>query len=176
MAFTPGQNVFSCLPTLNTVAVNQTDTGERVYRDIISTPGQWNIGDTIKIKDATYVFFGYDNTKLTSKTYLANSSGTAIEVTVTGIGTTEVTVTLAGAGPNDDTLTIGYRCGIPSTYVELLQNRANDDLDIHKTIMVGGAKPYADIYNKPHKYCGTNASVAAIVQLDGLSIQTNPAT
>ena len=176
MAFSPGQNVFSALPTLNTVAVDQTDTGERVHRDTISTPGQWNIGDTIKIKDATYSFFGYNDSKLTTKAYLTGSNGTEIPVSVAGVGTTEMTVTLSATGTVGDTLTIGYRCGIPSSYVELLQDRANDDLDIHKTLMIGGAKPFVDVYNKPHKYCGTNCTVAAIVQTDGLSIQTNPAT
>lgn len=176
MAFTPGQNVFACLPTLNEVAVDQTDTGERVHRDVISTAGQWNIGDTIKIKDATFSFFGYNDTKLATKPYLENSSGTEITVSAADVGSTEVTVTLSAAGPVGGTLTIGYRCGIPSSYVELLQDRANDDLDLHKTLMIGGEQPFVDVYNHPHKYCGTDCSVAAIVQTDGLSIQTNPAT
>jgi hypothetical protein len=176
MAFNPGDPVFACLPTLNEVAVDQTDTGLRVYRDTISTPGQWNIGDTIKIKDATFVFFGYNDAKLATKPLLQTSTGSGIELSVSGTGSGEVTITLSATAPAGDTLTLGYRAGIPSTYVELLQDRKNDDIDIHKTTLNGGAKSFVDVYNHPHKYFGTNATVAEIVQVDGLSIQTNPAT
>lgn len=176
MAFNPDDPVFACLPTLNEVEVGQTDTGLRVYRDTISTPGQWNIGDTIKIKDATYIFFGHIDAKLTSKPVLRTSAGSNIEITVANVGTGEVTITLSAAAPAGDTLTLGYRIGIPSTYVELLQDRKDDDIDIHKTTINGGAKPFVEIYNHPHKYFGTNATVAEIVQVDGLSIQTNPVT
>lgn len=178
MSFNPDDPVLACLLTENSVAVDQTDTGLRVYRDVISTPGQWNIGDTIKIKDGTttYKFFGFHDTQLTTAALLKSSTGTEITISMAGTGTSEATITLSAGAPAGDTLTLGYRCGIPSTYVELSQDRANDELDIHKTTINGGAKPYADVYNKPHPIVGAAATVAQIVQVDGMSIQTNPPT
>lgn len=176
MAFNPGDPVFACLPTTNDLPVDQTSTAERVHRDTIATAGQWNIGDTIKIKDATYVFFGFNDTSLTTKPVLTTSFGDDIACSVAAIGSGEVTITLSQVAPVGDTLAVGYRIGLASTYVELLQDRANDALNLHKTTINGGAKPFVEIYNKPHKYFGTNATVAQVVQADGMSIQTNPAT
>ena len=174
MPFTPGDPVFACLQARNDLMVNETDDTKRLYRDTVQTPNKWQAGDTVKIKDATFKLFGSHDSDLTTVVVLHTSTGTAIGATTSGQGTGEVTATLTGTAPDGDTIKVSYRVGVPCTYGELAQNRGNDQLDLHKVILVGGAKNYVDVYNKPHRLAGSNATLKTIDTLDGMSIQTDP--
>lgn len=176
MAFNPGDPVFACLQVRNDLAVDGTDDSKRLYRDTVQTPNKWQAGDTVKLKDATFKIFGSTDSDLTSGVILTTSTESLIGCTTSGQGSGEVTLTLTGTAPDGDMICVYYRVGVQGTYNELLQNRGNKELDIHKATLVGGAKNYVDVYNTPHSLAGPNATLKRIDKLDGMSIQTNPPT
>lgn len=176
MSFSPDDPVLACVQTVNDCAVGQTSSSERVYRYNVQEAGKWQAGDTIKVHDdtSTFRFFGYNDIHLTTKMVLQKENGEEVGITQSGTGSYEVTVTLTEGAPDGETLTIGYRVGIECTYVELLQDRKDDDLDVHSVTLDGDPIDYVDVYNKPHRFLGTNAKVKGWNYVAGISLQSNP--
>ena len=129
----PSDPVFACLQIETVCPVGQTDTGERCYRVTINTPGKWSVGDTIVIKlqevGTNCRLFGWDRSGITSADVeVWTSNRVPVSCTVANLGQITATVTLSESAPDGDTLTFGYRTGVPGSYVALVQDRGNADL------------------------------------------------
>ena len=175
MPYAPGDPVCACFRVVNDITVGQTSTLERLHRDVVNTVGEWNIGDTFKIKDATHPFFGYESSTLTSDVIVQDAGGNMISCTTAGQGTNEITVTLTASAPAGDTLTICYRIGFEATYGSLKLDRKDERLDCHN-ITLNSTPTYQDVFNKPHPRASGTVVLKASMVSDGLTIQTNPAT
>lgn len=175
----PSDPVLACLQVETSCAVGQTDTSERCYRDVVGTPGEWNVGDTIVIKLQTpgtnCRIVGWEKSKLgSSDVAVKTSSGEMVVGAVANLGTTTATFTLTGAAPAGATLVVHYRVGVPGVYVRLAENRGNTDIDLH-AVDIDNPVEYVEVYGRPHPWSG-NPELPDILRVTGLGLQTNPPT
>lgn len=175
MPFSNNDPIYMCFRTINDLPVGETNNTLRVYRDVIGTTNEWNSGDTIKVNDATFLLFGYNDSKLSTEAFITDSNNNIIASTTSGQGTGTLTITLSNSGPVGETLKVCYRVGVAGTYGSLTQNRNNTDINCHE-VTLNTSPTYQNIHNKPHKFAGTTGTINTSCVADGLSIQTDPPT
>ncbi|MEL7427707.1 MAG: hypothetical protein AAFN81_32245 [Bacteroidota bacterium] len=182
--FQENDAVLSCFRVANGVTVDLTDSAQRVYRDVVSTPGQWKAGDTIKVKNASFPFFGYNSARefdspamlCTLSGSLVPTGGNTLDTTTSGQGTTEMTITLNEDVADGAILVLYYRVGVPATYGSLKNDRKNDRADRHY-VALDADHPFKDIFNKevPSSYFkNATVTIKREMIIDGLSIQAVP--
>ena len=175
MPFSNGDPVYVCARTQNAIPIGETNTSVRVHRTTIGTPGEWNVGDVVKIKQTggPYKFFGYNHADdLADVALLVRSDKMIIATTCTGMGTDELTLTLTAPGPAGQDLIVCYRVGMEGTYDALHQDRADDKLDVHR-VNIDAVHAWLDVFGVKHSF-SSSANVKQASKIDGMSIQTNP--
>jgi len=177
MPYSNSDPVYACLRIQNNLPIGQTSTSERIHRVVVNTVGEWNIGDTVKVKETggAYKFFAYGDAKdLSGNVFLLKADGTTIAATTSGQGTDEVTLTLTEGGPVGEDVQICYRVGLASLYDFMHRDRNNIELDLHSVNISGGDENWQDVFNQVHPWAGASAGLKAAIVLDGQSIQSNP--
>jgi hypothetical protein len=173
----PSDPVFACLQVETPCPVNETDTSERAYRDVISNIGEWTVGDTIVLKLQTpgtgCRLFGFERSGLGSTdVHVKTSVNVPVSGTLSGLGTTQVTFTLTESAPAGDTLTVCYRTGCPGVYTALAEDRGNDDINLH-AVDIDNPLGYVEVYGRVHPWSG-DPNLPDILRVTGMGLQTNP--
>ena len=169
--------VLACLQIKTECPVGQTATTERVYRDVIDTANEWNVGDTVIVKlqaPATdCLVVGWERSELGSDgLYVQDSNMVPISGTTSGLGTITATFTLTSSAPVGDTLKIHYRTGIPGVYVSLIEDRGHTDLDLH-SVDIDNPVTYVEVYGTTHQWAG-DPSLPDILRVVGMGLQEDP--
>ena len=173
----PDDPVLACLQIETDCPVGQTTTTERVYRDVIGTANEWNVGDTIIVKlqapATNCLLVGWERSELGSTgLYVQNSNMVSVTGTTSGLGTITATFTLTSTAPDGDTLKVCYRTGVPGAYVSLAQDRGLADIDMH-SVDIDNPISYVEVYGRTHQWAG-DPNLPDILRVAGMGLQTDP--
>ena len=170
-----GDSVFATLKTENDCPVGETNSAERLYRGVVATPGEWAVGDTLILQlpgSSTCRLFGSADSELNTPPILLDSGGNPVGFTVTGQGTRTLTLTLTETAPDNETLTVCSRTGIPGAYVRMSRNISGS---LMRHVVVLETNYFEVVYGYTSAW-GSTATVGGALKIDGESLQTNPAT